>query len=70
MSNYKLFPTMYISHIAQYLELKNIIQTSAFNTTERSTSQFIWKKKELHFRLLPNAPTLSPVDFFSLCQKY
>lgn len=30
MSNYKLFPTMYISHIAQYLELKNIIQTSAF----------------------------------------
>lgn len=45
MSNYKLFPTMYISHIAQYLELKNIIQTSAFNTTERSTSQFIWKKR-------------------------
>lgn len=30
MSNYKLFPTMYISHIAQYLELKNIIQTSTF----------------------------------------
>lgn len=35
---------MYISHIAKYLELKNIIQTNAFNTTERSTSQFIWKK--------------------------
>lgn len=65
MSNYKLFPTMYISHIAQYLELKNIIQTSTFKHIT-----IYLEKKELHFRLLPNAPTLSPVDFFSLCQKY
>lgn len=56
---------MYISHIAQYLELKNIIQTSAFKHIT-----IYLEKKKLHFRLLPNAPTLSPVDFFSLCQKY
>lgn len=66
MSNYKLFPTMYISHIAQYLELKNIIQTSAF----KHITIYLEKKKNCIFRLLPNAPTLSPVDFFSLCQKY
>lgn len=61
MSNYKLFPTMYISHIAQYLEFKNIIQTSAFNTTERSTSQFIWKKNCIsdYYPTLPHCHPLT-----------
>lgn len=62
MSNYKLFPTMYISHIAQYWELKNIIQTSAF----KHITIYLGKKKNC----ISDAPTLSPVDFFSLCQKY
>lgn len=38
---------MYISHIAQYLELKNIIQTSAFKHIT-----IYLEKKELHFQIV------------------
>lgn len=57
MSNYKLFPTMYISHIAQYLELKNIIQTSAF----KHITIYLEKKRIAFSDCYPTLPHCHPL---------
>lgn len=51
---------MYISHIAQYLELKNIIQTSAF----KHITIYLEKKKNCY----PTLPHCHPLTS-SACAK-